>query len=711
MKKKSLKKYQQGGSSILSLFPNLADYGNISKQWDSYWQTGKGSIYNDTLNAQPYVGKDTNDVYNNPSSPYYTQDYAKYQEHLSDLNYTRNYEANKNSPNFDEREYPNIQDTYNKIQDSGLPTDYTDKSFQDQFKPIDSKQTSGNLIGGIFSGLNYLNAYKPPETLYETNGSKGYMQLGGSSNKLLTGSNKLFDLLNKYKVIDSTNVSREDFNKYSIDLQKEYFNKLPSTPKPKGEVIYTETRPVIATIDKETKKQDFTSAYAAAKKQGLKYFDFDKGDGRGVQKYKIEDSKTPVIRPSESGSIQGRKDSVTNTLSNFQSGGLVNNESLIDKLDIPQKAAMQQIFGEYARPSELMNGNEIGSKLIGKDNYGLLADILLDPLNAIPLSKVKYAQGLKGEKVKKALSTIQKALNVGWGADKVNDINTAYNNIQNRNSGGSRISSWQDGGNVNNLLTGSNQLYDLLNKHSVLNNTSMSRDSFNTLPLDVQKEYFSKLPSTPRPKGEVIYSESRPVEFTVNDNIIPTNTEPNTSKETFGEAYSKAKRNKSKYFNFDKGDGKGVKKYKVEDKVDDSDFIEFGDFVSKNKMAFKKTLTKFKQQDGGLVNTTGYTPGTNTFNNPINIIPGNSITSKPMPDNFNISAQPIYKEGLGKSFLYNNTMSDVNDNKAIGFLEKKLPYYKNGGIVEGDYNIDDISQLSNTELKRLRDMGYKIEFI
>ena len=133
----------------------------------------------------------------------------------------------------------------------------------------------------------------------------------------------------------------------------------------------------------------------------------------------------------------------------YQDGGNVNNESIIDKLDIPQKVAMQQIFGEYVRPSELMNGNEIGSKLIGKDNYGLLADILLDPLNAIPLSKVKYAQGLKGEKVKKALSTIQKALNVGWGADKVNDINTAYNNIQSRNNSGSRISSWQDGGNVN----------------------------------------------------------------------------------------------------------------------------------------------------------------------------------------------------------------------------------------------------------------------
>jgi hypothetical protein len=116
-------------------------------------------------------------------------------------------------------------------------------------------------------------------------------------------------------------------------------------------------------------------------------------------------------------------------------------------------------------------------------------------------------------------------------------------------------------------------------------------------------------------------------------------------------------------------------------------------------------------QFGGVVNLTGYTPGTSSYNNPFNIIPGSNITSKPMPNNLNISVQPIYKEGLGKPFLYNNAMPDINDNKAIGFLEKKLPYYKNGGIVEGDYDIDDMSQLSKAEFKKLSDMGYKIEFI
>ena len=39
----------------------------------------------------------------------------------------------------------------------------------------------------------------------------------------------------------------------------------------------------------------------------------------------------------------------------------------------------------------------------------------------------------------------------------------------------------------------------------------------------------------------------------------------------------------------------------------------------------------YKKQLGGLINLTGYTPGTSTFNNPINIIPSNHITMKNTP--------------------------------------------------------------------------------
>jgi len=108
-------------------------------------------------------------------------------------------------------------------------------------------------------------------------------------------------------------------------------------------------------------------------------------------------------------------------------------EQLIDMLDVPQKLMMEKIIGEYKKPSELMTGKELGSKLIGKDNYGLVADLILDPLNIVPLSKVKYlkVKGLEGLQ-KVPLSVLQKIGNIIWGADKVNDAEGVKDNILNK---------------------------------------------------------------------------------------------------------------------------------------------------------------------------------------------------------------------------------------------------------------------------------------
>ncbi len=110
----------------------------------------------------------------------------------------------------------------------------------------------------------------------------------------------------------------------------------------------------------------------------------------------------------------------------YQRGGMSRaypkNFNPIDLLDIPQKELMNILFNERKRPSEIMSGDELGSQLMGKDNYGLLADLLLDPLNAVPLSLVKYSRGLKGTK-KIPLSIAQKVGNTLWAGDKINDIN------------------------------------------------------------------------------------------------------------------------------------------------------------------------------------------------------------------------------------------------------------------------------------------------
>ncbi len=100
----------------------------------------------------------------------------------------------------------------------------------------------------------------------------------------------------------------------------------------------------------------------------------------------------------------------------YQDNGQVDSRSSaipgLDYLDAPQKTLMKAIFNKYKKPSELMTGREIGSRLIGKENYGVVADLLLDPLNAVPLSKARY--GLKGEILNR--SFLEKILDaLYWG--------------------------------------------------------------------------------------------------------------------------------------------------------------------------------------------------------------------------------------------------------------------------------------------------------
>jgi hypothetical protein len=115
-----------------------------------------------------------------------------------------------------------------------------------------------------------------------------------------------------------------------------------------------------------------------------------------------------------------------------------------------------------------------------------------------------------------------------------------------------------------------------------------------------------------------------------------------------------------------------------------------------------------QQQMGGNINTTGYTPGTPTMNNDHNIIPGNHITSKPMDNNTLLYVTPIYPQGLGNNFLYKKGMRDVIDKNAIGFLERKYPFYKHGGIVEGEFEIDTIDK---NHLEYLKNLGYSVEIL
>jgi hypothetical protein len=115
-----------------------------------------------------------------------------------------------------------------------------------------------------------------------------------------------------------------------------------------------------------------------------------------------------------------------------QQGGNGLTDNFLDSLNYPQKKLMS-LFTDIPdiTPSELMNiradyypeswNNRLRKNYpILHKTMGLGLDLVLDPLNVVPLTKAKYFKNLKGiEKI--PLKTIEKAGNIVYGADKLDD--------------------------------------------------------------------------------------------------------------------------------------------------------------------------------------------------------------------------------------------------------------------------------------------------
>lgn len=88
-------------------------------------------------------------------------------------------------------------------------------------------------------------------------------------------------------------------------------------------------------------------------------------------------------------------------------------------------------------------------------------------------------------------------------------------------------------------------------------------------------------------------------------------------------------------------------------------------------------------QKGGLINTTGYTPGTSSMNNPYNIIPSSNITMQNTPfPILGIANTGEYKVMMpGNNYKFSNAdyVAEVPLNKYGGILKKK---YQAGGNVQ-----------------------------
>ena len=94
----------------------------------------------------------------------------------------------------------------------------------------------------------------------------------------------------------------------------------------------------------------------------------------------------------------------------FQDGGTSDDSSFLEKtlnmLDYPQKQMMKQLTGKEQSPSEYLKEKGYNNKWVG-----LAADIVVDPMNFLPIAKLKYLKVLSGAKDLDKINTIKKQYN------------------------------------------------------------------------------------------------------------------------------------------------------------------------------------------------------------------------------------------------------------------------------------------------------------
>lgn len=176
--------YQFGGTTLAG----TKFFDGLNKQWGDFWKGGdyfkQDGMLSNLVDKNKNAGKDIYDIYGDKDSKSYDPNYQINQQYLSDLEQIKSYEKAKGEPNFDEREWANIQDTYlsvqGKQQNENFDPNYDYGKFRDKYKSYNSGEAVTNTAAGIFTGLNYQNAYKPPKPIDLQKGFQGveYAQMG-----------------------------------------------------------------------------------------------------------------------------------------------------------------------------------------------------------------------------------------------------------------------------------------------------------------------------------------------------------------------------------------------------------------------------------------------------------------------------------------------------------------------------------------------------
>ena len=233
-----------------------------------------------------------------------------------------------------------------------------------------------------------------------------------------------------------------------------------------------------------------------------------------------------------------------------------------------------------------------------------------------------------------------------------------------------RVAKYQDGS----LIPGSPDVYDFLVRQGIVDPNTTSKEEVMKLSPDIIKGLVKQ--------SGMVASGTTPGAVTIAQRPLLMAQKTEIRTPSFEDVFAAAP--DGSIFEFE------GKKYKKEYSKDNK--------IVKRQASKEDIQTQYvvdqlaNFQLGGMVNRTGYTPGTETFNNPINVIPGGKITMKQTP-------MPVLGIGSkGKSILM-QPGKDYNFGKVDYVTE--IPVMQTGGATTAAGKAQELykNQLANKSLE------------
>lgn len=233
-----------------------------------------------------------------------------------------------------------------------------------------------------------------------------------------------------------------------------------------------------------------------------------------------------------------------------------------------------------------------------------------------------------------------------------------------------RVAKYQEGS----LIPGSPDVYDFLVRQGIVDPNTTSKEEVMKLSPDIIKGLVKQ--------SGMVASGTTPGAVTIAQRPLLMAQKTEIRTPSFEDAFAAAP--EGSIFEFE------GKKYKKEYSKDNKPVKRQASKEDIHTQYVVDQLANF--QLGGMVNKTGYTPGTETFNNPINIIPGGKITMKntPMPvlgigsNGKSILMEPGKNYNFGKTDYV--TEIPVKDMQSGGFIKNAADNLFKKALANNDIN-------------------------